>query len=69
MVNESDLKERLVRIETVVESMAKDVHATKKEVSEMKLNNAKMGGILLAVTTIGGFFGWAVSQFKGIIFG
>ena len=65
MNNDNDLRERLVRIETLVDDIRKDVHETKKEVSSMKLNNAKMGGVLLAVTSIGGFIGWALSSFKG----
>ena len=61
----NDLRERLVRIETLVDDIRTDVHETKKEISSMKLNNAKMGGALLAVTSIGGLIGWAISTFKG----
>jgi len=63
--SDNDFRERLVRIETLVDDIRKDVHDTKKEVSAMKLNNAKMGGVLLAVTSIGAFIGWAISSFKG----
>lgn len=57
-------RDRLVRVESKVDDISKDVADIRKKVQEMLLNNAKMGGVMLALTAIGAFIGWALTQAK-----
>lgn len=61
-----DERDRILRVEIYVEEMSKDIASIKQDVKEMKLHNAKIGGIMLALTMIGAFVGWFLTQIKAL---
>lgn len=60
-------RDRLVRVESKVDDISKDVNDIHNKVEEMRLNNAKMGGVMLALTAIGAFIGWLLTQSQKLL--
>lgn len=61
------ISERLARIETKLERLDRETQSVQKDLQDIKRNNARLGGIIVALSAVGGFIAWLASYFKGFI--
>jgi hypothetical protein len=57
-------RDRLTRVETKLDNTLRRLESMEKSINEMNLRFAKYGGMAIALTSIGVFLGWALSQVR-----
>ena len=62
-----DIRDRLTRVETKQDAIKDELDDVRKKVDNLNTNMAKAGGAMIALTALGAFFGWVITQADKII--